>query len=85
MTDPEINAENRRIRNIANLKTGADGFNFSTLITLAYEQAVFDLCLSKLSEFYGYLEPIVVNMLEKVPDCIFRKKMKERLKQKSSL
>ena len=60
--------------NFANPKTGADSVNFSTLMTLAYEHAAFDLRLNKLSESYSNLEFVVVNMLEKIHIKKFKRK-----------
>jgi len=67
VTDQEIDAENRRNRNVVNPKTGADAVNFSILMTLAYEQAALDFPLTKLSDRYDNLEFIFGNILEKVP------------------
>ena len=73
------------MKNVANPKIDADGVNFSTLMTLTHKQAISEIRLSKLSKRYDNLESVVVNMLQKYPYEKFQKKMKERLKQISSL
>ena len=69
----DIDAENKRVTDFANLKTGADAANVSTL--LAYSKGVM-----QLSEHSDNFENVSINIPEKYPDEAFKKKMKGRLK-----
>ena len=70
----DINAENRRVRNVTDPKNGADAVNLSSL--LVYANEIMQLC-----ERLDNLENVIINILEKDPDEAFKKRMKGRLKR----
>lgn len=74
ITKEDINAENRRIRNVANPKNGADAVNLSTLL-------VHSKGFMQLSDRLDNFENVIINILEKDPDEAFKKRMKGRLKR----
>ena len=74
VTKEDIDAESRRIRNVANPKNGADAVNLSLL--LVYENEIIHL-----SDRLDNIENFIINVLEKDSDEAFKKRMKGRLKR----
>jgi hypothetical protein len=74
VTKKDIDAESRRIRNVANPKNGADAVNLSSLLVYANE-------IMHLSDRLDNIENVIINMLEKDPDEAFKERRKGRLKQ----
>jgi len=67
--------ENRRIRNVANPKNGADAVNLSTF--LLYSKVLYSL-FYHLDNF----ENVIINTLEKDPNEAFQKRMKGKYSEK---
>ena len=59
VTKEDINAENRRIRDVANPKNAADVVNFSTLLVYSKE-------FSQLFERLDNLENVIISILKKI-------------------